>query len=74
MVSTVERMKRLLQRDLVTELERVKINKIAKIKQYPYLSQRKVYRHLTVLKTVRGDLLVERDILDGCSEKTITLR
>ena len=40
----------------------------------PYLSQSKLYEHLTVLKTVRGDLLVERDIPDGCSGKAIALR
>ena len=30
--------------------------------------------HLTVLKTVRSDLLVKRDISDGCSGKAISLR
>ena len=60
-------MKSLLQRDLVTELEKVKINIVAKIKQVPYLSQSKLYEHLTVIKTVRRDLLVKRDIPDGCS-------
>ena len=63
MVFTVEYVKSLLQRDLVTELEKVKINIVAKIKQVPYLSQSKLYEHLTVLKTVRRDLLVERDFL-----------
>ena len=52
-------MKGLLQRDLVTELE---INVVAKINQFRYLSQGKLYEHLTVLKTVCIDLLVERDI------------
>ena len=63
MAFTVEHVKSLLQRDLVTELEKVKINIVAKIKQVPYLSQSKLYEHLTVLKTVRRDLLVERDFL-----------
>ena len=67
-------MKSLLQFDLVTELENVKINILAKIKQAPYLSQSKLYEHLTVLKTVRRDLLVENDIPDGCSGKAIALR
>ena len=40
----------------------------------PYLSQSKLYEHLTVLKTVRRDLLVERDTPDGCSGKAIALR
>ena len=62
-------MNSLLNRDLVTELEKAKINLIAKIKQVPYLSQSKLYEHLTVLKTVRRDLLVERDIPDGYSQK-----
>ena len=44
------------------------------MKQVPYLSQSKLYEHLTVLKTVRRDLLVERDIPDGCSGKAIALR
>ena len=56
-------MKSLLQRDLVTELENVKTNIVAKIKQVPYLSQSKLYEHL-----------VERDIPDGCSGKAIALR
>ena len=47
---------------------------MAKIKQFPYLSQSKLYEHLTVLKTVHRDLLVERDIPDGCSGKAIALR
>ena len=67
-------MNSLLNRDLVTELAKAKINVIAKIKQVPYLSQSKLYEHLTVLKTVRRDLLVERDILDGYSGKPIALR
>ena len=50
---TVEDVKRLLQRDLVTELEKVKANIIAKRKQFPYFSQSKLYEDLTVLKTVR---------------------
>ena len=71
---TVEHVKSLLQRDLVTELEKARINIAAKIKQVPYISQSKLYEHLTVLKTVRRDLLVERDITDGCSGKAIALR
>ena len=71
MASTVEHVKSLLQRDFVTELEKVKINIIAKIKQFPYLSQSKLYEHLTVLKNVRRDLLVELDILDSCSGKPL---
>ena len=39
MVFTVEQMKSLLQRDVVIELEKVKINIVGKIKQVPYLSQ-----------------------------------
>ena len=74
MAFTVEQVKSLLQSDLVTELEKVKINIIAKIKQFPYLSQSKLYEHLAVLKTVRRDLLVERDIPDGCNGNDIALR
>ena len=37
------------------------------MKHVPYLSQSKLYEHLTVLKTVRRDLLLEPDIPDGCS-------
>ena len=59
MAFTVEHMKSLLQRELVTELEKAKMSTIVKIKQAPYLSQSKLYEHLTVLKTVRRDLLVE---------------
>ena len=73
MAFTVEHAKSLLL-DLVTELEKVKININAKIKQFPYLSQSKLYKHLTVLRTVRRDLLEERDIPDGCSGKAIVLR
>ena len=51
MAFTVEHVKSLLQRDLVTILEEVKINISAKIKQFLYLSQSKRYEHLTVLKT-----------------------
>ena len=74
MAFTVEHVKSLLQPYLVTELEKVKINIITKIKQFPYLSQSKLCEHLTVLKTVRKDLLVEQDIPDGCSGKAIVLR
>ena len=73
MAFTVEQVESLLQRELVTELEKVKINIIAKIKQFPYLSQSKLYEHLTVLKTFRRDLLVERDIPDDCSGETIAM-
>ena len=73
MALTAEHVKSLLHRNLVTESEKVKINIVAKIKQVPYLSQSKLYEHLTVLKTVRRDLLVERDIPHGCSGKAITL-
>ena len=74
MAFTVEHVKSLLQRDLVTELEKVKISIISTIKQFSYISQSKLYEHLTVLKTVRRDLLVERDIPDGCNGKAIALR
>ena len=59
MAFIVEHVKSLLQRDLVTELEKVKMSmNIAKIKQFP----------------VHRDLLAERDIPDGCSGKVIALR
>ena len=74
MVFTVEHVKSLLLRDLVTKLEKVKINIIAKIKPFLYLSQNKRYEHLTVLKTVRRDLLVERNKPHGCSVKAIVLK
>ena len=74
MAFIVEQVESLLQRELVTELEKVKINIIAKIKQFPYLSQNKLYEHLTVLKTFRRDLLVELDIPDDCSGKAIAMR
>ena len=74
MAFTVEHVKSLSQRGLVTELEKVEINVVAKIKQVTYLSQSKLYEHLTVLKTVCRDLLVERNIPDGCSGKAIALR
>ena len=74
MAFTVKHVKSLLQHDLVTELEKVNINVVANIKQFPYLSQSKLYEHLTVLKTVLRDLLVERDIPDGSSGKAIALR
>ena len=63
MMFTVEHVKILLQSDLVTELEKLKMNIIVKIKQFPYLGQSKLCEHLTVLKTVRRDLLVERGFL-----------
>ena len=74
MAFTVKHVKSLLQRDLVTELEKIKINMTAKKRQFPYLSQSKLYEHLAVLKAVRRDLLVGRDIPDGCSGKAIALR
>ena len=74
MAFSVEHVKSLLQRDLVTELEKVKTDMIAKIKQFPYLSQSILYENLTLLKTVHRDLLVERDIPEGCSGKAIALR
>ena len=76
MAYTVEHVKSLLQRALVTELEKAKakINIVAKIKKKPCISQSNFYEHLTVLKTVRRDLLVERDMPDGCSGKAIALR
>ena len=74
MACTVQHVKSLLQGDLVTELEKAKINIVAKIKQVPYLSQNKLYEHLTVLKTVCRDFLVEGGITDGCSGKAIALR
>ena len=55
-------------------MEKVKANIIAKIKQFPYFSQNKLYEQFTVFKTIRRDLLVERDIPDGFSGKAITLK
>ena len=73
MAFTTEHVKSLLQRDLVTALEKAKINIIAKIRQVPYLSQSKLYEHLTVLKLfVR--LAGGTCIPDGCSGKAIALR
>ena len=66
-------MKSLLQRGLVTNMEKVKANIITKIKQFPYFSQSKLYQDLTVLKTVRRYFLVERDIPHGCRRKAIAL-
>ena len=74
MAFTVEHVKSLLQRDLVTELEKTMINIVAKIKRVLYSSQSKLYEHLAVSKSIRRDLLVERDIPDGCSGKAIALR
>ena len=74
MTFTVDHVKILLQRDLVTELEKVKVNILAKIRQFPYLSHGKLYKHLTVLKIVRWDLLVKREMPGGCSEKVIAFR
>ena len=74
MVLTVERVKSLLQRDFVTELEKIKINMIPKIKQIPYLSPSKLYEHLTVLKSVYRDLLMERDIPDSWEGHCIEVR
>ena len=73
MVITVEQVKSLPQRDLVTELEKVKANIIVKIKQLPYFSQSKLYEHFTVLKSLRRDLLLELGISDGRSGKAIAL-
>ena len=74
MVFTAENVKGLLQHDLATELEKEKINIIAKIKQFSYPSQCKLYEHLAASKTVCRDLLVECDIPDGSKGKAITLR
>ena len=74
MAITVEQVKSLLQRDLVTELEKVKANMIVKIKQFLYFSQSKLHEHFTVLKTLSRDLLLERGIADDCSGKAIALR
>ena len=73
-IKQVEQVKSLLQRDLVTELEKVKANIIVKIKQFPYFIQSKLYERLTVLKTLTRDLLLGRGIPDGCSGKAIALR
>ena len=53
MAFTAEDVQSLLQCDFVTELEKVEANIIAKIKQFPYVSQSKLCEDLTVLKTVR---------------------
>ena len=74
MVFTAEYVKGLLQHDLVTELEKEKVNIIAKIKQFSNPSQCKLYERLAVSKTVCRDLLVECDIPDGSKGKAITLR
>ena len=74
MAITVEQVKSLLQRDLVTELEKVKANIIVKVKQFPYFSQSKLCEYFTVLKTLSRDLLLERGISDGRSGKAIALR
>ena len=75
MAFTVEQIRSLLKHDLIIELDKAKININAKIKQVSYLSQSKLYKHLTVLKRVPRDLLVECDIpADGCSGKAIALR
>ena len=51
MAFTVEDVKSLIQRNLVTELEKVKAIISAKIN--PFFSQSKLYEDLTVLKIVR---------------------
>ena len=56
MVFTAEHVKGLLQHDLVTELEKEKVNIIAKIKQFSNPSQCKLYERLAVSKTVCRDL------------------
>ena len=66
-------MKSFLQRGLIKNMEKVKANIIAKIKQFPYISQSKLYEDLTVLKTVRRYFSVERDIPHGCRRKAIAL-
>ena len=74
MAFTVEHVKSLLQLNLVTELEKATANIIGKIKQFSYFSLCKLFEHLTVVKILCRDLLVERDIPDGCWRKIITLR
>ena len=58
MTFTVEHVKGLLQ----GPLEKVKVNIISKIKQFPSFSQSKLYEHLTVSKAFRRTLLVEQGI------------
>ena len=53
---------------------KVKANITARIKQFPFFSQSKLYEHLTVLKTVHRDWLVKRDITDDCSQKVTASR
>ena len=72
MAFTVEQMKSLLQHELVTELEKDKYH--CQDKAVPLHKSQQDYEHLTVLKTVRRDLLVERDIRDRCSGKAIALK
>ena len=54
-------------------MKKVKANIITSINQLPFFIQMKLFEYLTVLKTVRGDLMVEGDIPDG-SGKAIVLR
>ena len=68
---TVKQVKSLLQHDLVTDLEKIKANIIAKIKQLSLFSQSKLYEHLTVSKTVHRDWLVKRDITDNLVGKSL---
>ena len=58
MVFTVERVKSLLSVIWWLNRKKVKANIIAKIKQFPYFSQSKLYQQVTVLNPVRRDFLV----------------
>ena len=74
MAFTVENTKSLLEHYLVTELEKSTEKLIVKIKEFIYFSQSELYEHLTVIKTVRRDLLAELVIPDCCGGKIIALK
>ena len=62
MAFSLDHVKALLETDSVMELKTIQSLTVGKFKKPPLLSQWRLYELLTITKTVKRDIMLERDV------------
>ena len=62
MAFSLDHMKALLETDSVIELKNTQSMVVGKFERPPLLSQRRLYEFLTTTKTVKREIMLERDV------------
>lgn len=64
MAFTLDYVENLLERNSVVLAKKCRVSDMMKIKKTPTVTQTKLYESLTVTKTIKREIMVERDVTD----------